>query len=849
MLPQNSASLAGVISHANALPMTEPQYRSQPEAAEAEKLACRWFARRGWEVFPFQQQTWRAYWEGCHGLLNAPTGSGKTLALFMPVLTECMLRDEAPATRGLRLLWLTPLRSLAQDIRQNCQRASDELHGGWEVGLRTGDTSNKERNRQRRRLPEMLITTPESLHLLLAQKHYPQRLGGLQAVVVDEWHELLGTKRAVQVELALSRLKTLVPGLRIWGISATVGNLEEAAEVLLGRTYHEGPFRMLRYQGRKNLRIQTIIPQEIEQFPWAGHIGGTIIPQLLPLLEQGRSTLMFTNTRSQAEIWYHRLLEAAPQLAGAMAMHHGSLSDEIRRWVEEALHRGDLRLVICTSSLDLGVDFKTVDQVVQIGSPKGVARFLQRAGRSGHQPGAESRIYFGPTHAIELVEAAALRTAALEAHTEQRPPMVRTFDVLVQYLVTLAVAEGFAPKQILRELRGTFAFASLTDEEWQWALDFIVRGGKSLHAYPDFQRVQEAEDGLWRVPNRRIAMRHRLSIGTIVSDLNMQLRFLSGGRIGTIEESFVSRLRPGDVFWFAGKALKLEKVDGLTAYVRASKAKKGIVPSWLGSRMPLSAEMSHILRQKIDQYVGGTCQDAEILALRPLLKLQADWSEVPGRDQLLIEYSRSREGYHLYVYPFEGRYVHEGLAALMAWRMAQHRPISFSMAMNDYGFELLSDQPIPIEEALEENVFHLADLQEDIRRSVNDTEMAKRRFREIAHIAGLVFTGYPNKSKSNKHLQATTGLVFEVFREHEPDNPLLQQAYEEVLYYQLEENRLRAALERIQTQDWRLTYPPRFTPFAFPIMVDRLRESLTSEKLADRIHKMQLQLEEAAQGR
>ena len=818
---------------------------SNPDALErAEAL----FHERGWSVFAFQKQTWEAYWRGAHGLLNAPTGSGKTLAMFMPVVTEWMAGEGPKPPKGLQVLWLTPLRSLARDIAQACREVCDELDIPWEVGLRTGDTSQKERERQRRRLPEMLITTPESLHLLLAQKNYPQRLGQLRAVVVDEWHELLGTKRGVQVELGLSRLKNINLNLRIWGISATVGNLEQAAQVLLGSSYTDGPFEMVRYPKRKTLHIETVIPDAITQFPWAGHIGADILPQVVPLLEQGQSTLVFTNTRSQAEIWYHRLLAFAPQLAGTIAMHHGSISHDIRSWVEDALHQGTLKVVICTSSLDLGVDFRPVDQVVQIGSPKGVARFLQRAGRSGHRPGATSRIYFVPTHAIELVEAAAIRTEALEAHMESRPPVLYAYDVLVQYLVTLAVAEGFDAAKTKWEVRNTYAFQELDDARWQWALDFITRGGQSLEAYDEFNRVfRDPEDGRYRVRDRRVAMRHRMSIGTIVSDVSMQVRFMSGGRIGTIEESFISRLSVGDVFWFAGRPLKLVKVDGLTAYVKKSKAKKGIVPSWLGSRMPLSAQLSSILREKIDQAVQGQSQDGEITALAPLLELQQHWSCLPAANELLIESIQSREGFHLFVYPFEGRNVHEGLAALLAWRIGQYLPISFSLAMNDYGFELLSDQPIPIADLLQrDDLFSDKRLQEEISASVNSTEMAKRRFREIAHIAGLVFQGYPRKLKSNKHLQANSGLVFEVFRDYEPDNPLLQQAYEEVLQYQLEEDRLREALHRIAGQAIVFKQPPRFTPLAFPIMVDRLRETVSTEKLADRVQRMQCQLEEAA---
>lgn len=803
-----------------------------------------WFKQQGWEPFPFQLQAWQHHLSGYSGLVNAPTGSGKTYSLAMPILLE-FLRDHPTEyereKNGLQAIWITPIRALTKEIQAALQRAAQELGLNWEIAVRSGDTSSSQRQKQKRRPPEVLITTPESLHLLLASKGYPRYFSKLKTVVVDEWHELMGSKRGVQMELALSRLKGLLPQLRVWGISATIGNMEEALAALLGDTYDAGHYRVVRAQIPKPIEIESVLPDEVERFPWAGHLGIKLVEKIVPIVNRSGSTLIFTNTRAQCEIWYQNLLEAAPELSGAIAMHHGSISRELRDWVEEALHEGRLQAVVCTSSLDLGVDFRPVETIVQIGSPKGVARFVQRAGRSGHQPGALSKIYFVPTHALELIEAAALRRAIAEGELESRIPYIRSFDVLLQYLVTLAVSEGFRPADIWPEVKGTFAFRSITEKEWAWCLHFISTGGQALQAYDEYQKVT-VEDGVYRVESRRTAMRHRLQIGTIVSDQSMKVKYVGGKFIGTIEEWFIAQVKPGETFWFAGRNLELVRIKDMMVQVRRSKKKKGKIPTWLGGKMPLSSQLSASLRFKMTQLSERQLTDAELECVQPIADLQQERSHLPRSDEFLIEYFSSREGHHLVLYPYEGRFVHEGLAALVAYRIAQQAPISFSIAMNDYGFELLSDAPIPVEAALQQGLFDTEGLSADIRASINAAEMAKRRFRDIASIAGLIFKGYPGKQKRDRHLQSSAQLFFEVFNDYEPENLLLLQAYDEVMTFQLEEARLRDALCRLQQQRIVLSRPERATPFAFPIIVDRLRERLSSEKLEDRIRKMKLQL-------
>ncbi|WP_256010935.1 ligase-associated DNA damage response DEXH box helicase [Desertivirga xinjiangensis] len=811
-----------------------------------EEVISEWFKSRQWQQFPFQIEMQRAYLEGNSGLLNAPTGSGKTFALFLPFVAAYINRypDDYKTRKnnGLLMLWITPLRALTNDIRKAMQSVVDDLGLPWKVGRRTGDTTAKEKAEQKKRLPEVLLTTPESLHLMLTQKDYPKIFENLEVIVADEWHELLGTKRGVQLELGLSRLKGLRrsgsgASIKIWGISATIGNLDQAAEVLLGDASNEENVKMIRARLDKKVVIQSVIPENIEQFSWAGHLGIKLLPQVMEIVAQSKTTLIFTNTRSQSEIWYQAILDKYPQYAGIMAMHHGSLDNELRSWVEEALHNEMLKLVVCTSSLDLGVDFRPVDTVIQIGSPKGVARFMQRAGRSGHHPGATSRAWFVPTHSLELLEGAAIKEAMKQEIFESRDPVILAMDVLTQYLVTLAVSIGFKPDEIYRELKTTYAYSDLKESEFGQILDFITKGGKTLSAYDEYLKVI-VEEGLYKVDSRRVAMRHRLTMGTIVGDVSMRIKFLTGGYLGSIEEDFIARLKIGDNFWFAGRSLELVKVKDMTAFVKKSPKANGRIPSWMGGRIPLSSQLSAMFRKKLDEVADHIEEDIEIKTLRPLFDMQASISHLPHNSEFLIEQFQSKDGFHLFFYPFEGRLVHEGMASLFAFRIAKLRNATFSIAMNDYGFELLSDQEILIREALDQDLFTTDKLLEDIQLSLNANEMARRRFRDIAHIAGLVFTGFPGKTIKNRHLQASTSLLFDVFSEYEPDNVLVRQAYNEALQFQLEEFRLREALKRLQKLRVVITRCSKPTPFAFPIMVDRLREKLTTESLEDRVAKM-----------
>ncbi len=810
-----------------------------PPAGPAES----WLAARGWQAFPFQREVWAAVGQGRSGLLHATTGSGKTYAVWLGMLGELLRRHPPQASRAaepLRAIRLTPMRALAADTTRALTAPLHDLAPGWTIGQRTGDTPSAERARQDRRLPTVLVTTPESLTLMLTREHSREELQGVGFVVVDEWHELIGSKRGVQAQLAIARLWRFNPQLVAWGLSATLGNLEDAMATLChpGVPAPSPPPLLVRGRVEKHLVIDTLIPPDPGKYSWAGHLGARMQQPVVDEIARSGTTLVFTNVRSQAEIWYQLLLEARPDWAGEIALHHGSIDRATREWVELGLKEGRLRAVVATSSLDLDVDFLPVERVLQIGSPKGVARIMQRAGRSGHAPGRASRLTLVPTNTMEIIEAAAARQAALAGRVEDRVSPDKPLDVLVQHLVTVAMGGGFRPDELFDEVRTAWAYRQLTRAEFDWALAFCERGGESLTAYPDYHRIAPDADGIYRVPDRAIARRHKLGIGTIVSDAAMQVKYLSGGHIGTIEEGFIARLRPGDCFCFAGKLLEFVRVREMAAYVRKATRKKGTVPTWQGSKMALSTEMGDAVLEMMQRAAQGNFLEPELEAARPMLQTQARLSRIPTPDALLVETFRSREGWHLYVYPFAGRHVHLGLASLLAWRLARERPNTFSMSVNDYGFELVSPEEFDLAPVTSGEAFATTDLLADVLASLNSTELAQRRFREIARVAGLVFTGYPGQPKSARQLQASSGLFFEVFRKYDSANLLLSQAQQEVLSQELEISRLRSTLEKLLGKQLQLVALRHASPMSLPLMVERFREQLSTEQLSSRLDRI-----------
>ena len=799
----------------------------------------KWFKSNGWKPQDFQIDCWEHSMKGENIMLHAPTGTGKTYAVWGGILNESF--ELKKIEEGINVIWITPLRALAVEIQKSTQQLCIDLKTDIKVDLRTGDTPQGERIKQNKNFPFGLITTPETLHILLSSKKHKDIFKNLRSVVVDEWHELLGTKRGVQVELAISYLKFLIPKIKIIGISATLGNKKLAGEILMGIGNN---FKTITSKIKKKINVKSIIPKSMERFPWRGHLGTHLIDEVIKIIRKGKTTLIFTNTRSQCEIWYHKIIHSYPELSGEIAMHHGSIDKKIRLWVENCLRENKLKVVVCTSSLDLGVDFSPVETCIQVGSPKGVGRFIQRAGRSGHKPNNPSTIYFLPTHAIELIESVALQEGIKKQMIEDRLPHINSYDVLIQFLTTLAIGEGFFPDEIFSVIKKTFSFQTINYSKWRWILNFLTKGSQSLEYYDEFKKVQILEDGLMIVLDKGIALRHRLSMGTIVSDSALKVKYQTGKQLGTIEEWFVSKLSKGDVFTFAGKNLELLTLKGMEVIVRKSKVNRAKIPAWIGGRFSFSSNLSDLLKNTFHNKKNQSKQ--EFKALKSMFKQQNRESKIPNSDELLIERFKTREGFHTVFYLFEGYAVNEAVSSLLAYRISLLYPITFTISVNDYGFELLSDQEFYRDIFLENNLLTKEYLLDDLSKSVNISEMSRRKFREIAVISGLVFQGYPTKPIKSKQLQSGAQLFYDVFKEYEPDNLLYLQAINETFDHGIESSRIQRSFEKIEKLKivWKdCKYP---TPFSFPLITDRIRSKISSESVEDRIRKMYLQLKKSA---
>ena len=811
-------------------------------AAEALKRLQGFFAERGWRPLPFQRTMWRHYLAGQCGLLHTPTGSGKTLAMFGGPLLQALV-DPLPAparrsaVRPLQVLWVTPLRALATDTARALQAPLKAIGLDWQVGLRSGDASSRDKRLAREGRLDVLVTTPESLALLLSYPDTLARMRQLRCVVVDEWHELLGSKRGVLLQLNLALLRDTAPAMQLWGLSATLGNLEQAREVLLP----DRPDAVTVEGARpRPVRVRSLLPEPGERFPWAGHLGLGQLPRVLQALMGARSSLLFTNTRAQAELWHQALAAVWPEDSATLALHHGSLDPALRQQVEDGLRAGALRCVVATSSLDLGVDFPEVEQVLQLGSPKGVARLRQRAGRARHRPGASGEILCVPSHALELAEYAAARRALAAGVVEARRPLRLSLDVLAQHCISRALAGGFDAGALLAQVRRTHAFAQLSEAQWLDVLLFIVQGGRALSQYPDFHKAVQDEDGIYRVHDRRQALRHRLSIGTISSDGSVRVQFLRGGSLGAVEEQFAGRLRRGDRFQFAGRLLELVQLKDMTAYVRVARGGEGVVPRWQGGQLALSPSLG----RELEAVLGGADDSPESRWLAPLLALQETLSARPAPDHLLVEDVRRREGQFLFVYPFAGRHVHEALAALLALRCTRLQRNSIGYAVNDHGLVLAPALPVELDATQWAGLLDPGALLDDLRAAVNLGELARRQFRGIARVSGLLVPSLPGgMPRSLRQLQASAGLLYDVLREHDPEHMLLQLAEREVLHDSLDVDGLREALQRMLGRALSLQAPRSLTPLGFPLWAERLRGQLSNEDWRTRVLRAAQQLE------
>ncbi len=811
------------------------------QITDGRGMVERWFASRSWTPWPFQTEAWDAFSRGESGLIQVATGAGKTYAAYLGPLAELLDDRRAGPVEGLRVLYVTPLRAVSRDIELALRAPIEELDLDLIVESRTGDTNSATRARQRSRLPHVLVTTPESLTLLLTREDSRGLFASLRGVIVDEWHELLASKRGTQVELALARLRGFSPGVRIWALSATLPNAEEAARAACGA---DSTPRIIRADMDRPVLIDSILPEREDRLPWAGHLGMTMLPSVVAALDPKVATILFTNTRSQAERWYHAILIARPEWEGVMALHHGSLDRDDREAVEQGLKHGRVRLVVATSSLDLGVDFDPIERVLQIGSPKGISRLVQRAGRSSHRPRTPCRVTCVPTHALELIEIAAARRALAAHDLEPRQPLDKPLDVLVQHLVSCALGGGFERDELAREVRSAYSFRTLTDEELDWALALVTHGGQTLHAYPDFHRVA-LDNSRYTVTKPRIARLHRLNVGTITADTTLDMRLRSGKSLGRIEESFVAGLREGQKFVFAGRVLRFESLRDTTAVVSPASGSTSYTPTWFGTKLPISEPLAQAIRSTLEHAGKGILDTPELEAARRLIEVQRRDSRIPSAGEVLAEVCTTSEGTHLFLFPFEGRLVHAGLAAILALRLSRLRPSTFAVACNDYGLEILSPEPFPFEESLGPRLFTTSTLAADAAESANTSLLAKLQFREIARIAGLVIQTFPGAPKTGRQLQVGASLLFDVLSEFDPGSPLLEQARREVVQRHYEQSRLARTLTRLATGELRIVQLTRPSPLSFPLLIERQSARLSSESVLERVQKMRTQWETA----
>ncbi|HYX34214.1 MAG TPA: ligase-associated DNA damage response DEXH box helicase [Oligoflexus sp.] len=798
---------------------------------EGEAWRERWFADQNWRPLPHQKQAWDAIQNQASGLLELPTGSGKTYAVLFGFLPQ--LGD---GRRGLRLLYISPLKALARDVEHALHKPCADLGLHLRVETRTGDTTAARRRQQKLQLPEILITTPESLALLLTQDNSASLFSELQGIIIDEWHELLSSKRGSLLELCLSRVRSLASGARTWALSATLPNHEEAALAACG--VGSQPLLITGLPPR-NIQMRTLLPGPEDRLPGAGHIGLRMLPQVATFLDPAFSTLIFTNTRSQAERWHEGQLMIRPELEDRIALHHGSLDPKTREQVEHGVKEGQIRFVVCTSSLDLGVDFPEVDRVVQIGTPKSISRLIQRAGRSAHAPGKDSELLFVPTHNLELLEIAACRRALQAGFIEPRTPREQPLDVLIQHVVSCAMGGGFQADALYQEVCTAYGFRQLTRETFDWVLRFVVEGGDVLKAYPQYCRVV-LESETFVVKDRSIMQRHRQNIGTILSDSSMIVK-MGRRTLGMIEENFAARLRKGNRFLYAGRWMEVVSIADLTIYTRLSKkAGNGLIPTWLGQKLPWSPLLSTFMREVVEQLAYGSdlSDDPELSVLSAVCQAQKKISLWPHAGEILAEITGSREGEHFFIFPFEGQAVHESLGMLLVYRMSRLLAATFSLASNDYGLEIVSSIPLHWERDLVHGLLTTENMYQDLEAALNQTELARHKFRGIARVAGLVHQNLPGRRHSNRQVQSSSGLLFDVLKRFDTGNLLVRQAEVEVMEDQFNCAGLQRVLLKLQSTPIRFQTTRNFSPLAFPLYVERVSAQISSEQLADRIERI-----------
>jgi len=794
-----------------------------------------YFENKGFQPFPFQLEAWKRTVSGHHQLIQYPTGSGKTLAATGAMIDQLLA---APNSKGLRLLYVTPLRAMTKDLELALKDPLSSTN--ITVLARNGDTSAKDRASLFRKHPQILMTTPESLSVILSSPKSKELFAELELIVVDEWHDLMATKRGVQMSLCLQRLLKLSKKATITGISATLKDPHMALNVLLPN----GETGQLTQAHIDRVVALTICESTDDaRLPWAGHLGLSLLKPVSQTLIKGQTTLLFTNTRNQAEQWFQALSIVRMDLS--IALHHGSLASATRQDVETKLKTGEIDCVVATSALDLGVDFQAVERIIQIGSPRSVSRLIQRAGRASHRPGEGTDVLLVPTNRLHLNEYAALADALDTGSLEPIRPPEHCLDVLIQHLVTMALQGPWKPDDMFEEVTQAWAYRHMTRETFERLLTVLTKGSDSLKEYPEYRRLEEREDGRFILVSNQAARRHRMSIGTIVSHAHVRVKMRRGKSLGEVEESFAGRLQPGDVFRFSGKRLEVVRFsDGELIVKPAGSRKASEIPRWTGGRLPLSETLATRVVADFQRSnpLSQRIQNSQWLAraLKETAEIQARISQCPETEVTIAERFKTRDGHHLCIYPFAGWLVHQALGPLMASRIAKLTPATLTVTVNDYGIELLSPEAGPLDICTEQwsSIVQPRELQHDLEKALNLSELVRRQFRATARISGLIFEGYPGRQKSLRMLQTSAGLLYDVLSQYDPNHVLLGQAKNDVLRDEFDIERLLEVLQSLEQQPVQVKEIAQPSPLALPLVIDRLSSRLSTETIAQRMERM-----------
>ena len=789
---------------------------SADAASLPDPLAC-WFARRGWQPHPHQWAMLETAARGRSALLTAPTGGGKTLAGFLPTLAELI----AQPREGLHTLYIAPLKALTQDIHRNLTDPVAEMDAPVALETRTGDTPQHKRQRQRRQPPNILLTTPESLALMLSYPDAGEVFGGLRTVVIDELHALAGTKRGDLLALDLARLDRLAPGVRRVGLSATVARPDELMAWLSATGTDDG--RVARIDGGNGPEPGLEILSTREYLPWAGHMAVHALGEVYERIKAADTALVFVNTRAQAEIVFQELWRLNED-ALPIALHHGSLAIEQRRKVEAAMARGALRGVVATSSLDLGIDWGAIDLVVQIGAPKGVSRLLQRVGRANHRLDAPSRALLVPANRFEVLECHAAVHAVRQGTLDGEPLKPGGLDVLCQHILGMACAGPVEPDELYHEVRHAQPYRGLARDDFDDCFAFADHGGYALKGYRRYRRLQHDEQDRYRVTSIPDAQRYRMNVGTIVEAPTLAVQLRKGRTLGEVEEFFAQHLTPGDTFVFGGEMLRFERIVGLTAEVtRAKGADAPKVPAYIGGKLPLSTHLAERVR--------GILEDR--LAWRELPEPVAQWlgiqgwrSAVPGREGLLVETFPRNEVHYLVAYCFEGRNAHQTLGMLLTRRMERMGLQPLGFVGTDYVLGVWSVKPPGTAEI--ETLFERDILGDDLEEWMAESSMLRRTFRNVGLVAGLIDRQVPGREKSGKQVTVSSELIYDTLRKHDPGHVLLRATRQEAAAGLTDVARLDQMLARVQAKI-RVHHLERISPLAVPVLLEIGREQVHGE--------------------